>query len=213
MILVSTAKPHPQDAEYAANQKVAFLSWLPVASKIVYFGEMEPDLNSDKTRFVPSEPFPKLKPVAEFAAKQPGEELIVILNADIVLTHCAGLLSQAMREQRVSAATSKRLTICPGDLKRSKVTDSGLDIFAARPMVWKQAAAVMPEWLRFGHIQWDTWLIGFFNLTLRRNVANFTDWRCVFHPAHSRKAHPYQGIERPPDRYIHAAQIPGRALK
>jgi hypothetical protein len=198
MIAVSSCRPMGQSAEYDANQKRAWESWQRVFVAVAYFNDPQPELSSDITRFVPSEPYPLVIDLVQFCAEQ--SDWCAILNADIVLTDRLRPIEQKLKARKASCASSWRHEFDParGIEPRSRV-DNGLDFFAASPEFWAQVYHDVPETLRLGAQRWDSWMLAYFG---QKGVAGFYDLtpsRCVCHPKHDGRAYGPAG----PDVHFH----------
>ena len=69
MIVISSFRPFGESQEWDANQMRAFRSWLMFAERIYLFGEIHPILKSNKVFFVASGDYPRIRDMAELAAK------------------------------------------------------------------------------------------------------------------------------------------------
>jgi len=183
MIFCSSHRPFAGNEEYRGNQLRAWKSWNQVASAIVFFGEPEPEMRNSITRFLPSEPYPKILDLVEFCAEQ--NDWSVILNADIVTTSRLLTLEKSLKARKASCASSWRHQFDPAiGIDPCERVDNGLDFFAASPEFWKVVYNECPEELRLGAQQWDSWMLAFFGV---RGVAGFYDLtpsKCVRHPDH-----------------------------
>lgn len=189
MILVTSARPFDQDptGEYTRNQLAAKCSWERVADAIVYFNDFEPRLASPKTRFIPSEQFPRIMDMAEVCAMQPGWTAIV--NSDIVLGPKFPIVEHKLKHKQATCAASWRYEFDPARGIESAASDrlphdNGVDFFAATQPVWKKIYEAVDERLRIGCIFWDTWLMSFFATFEMSHYWDISPARVIFHPRH-----------------------------
>lgn len=209
MIAISSARRHSQDAEYAVNQKRAADSW-KLFSTVYYFGSYEEDLTRDNVRYVKSDEWPSIKDMAKFASYIHGDT-VAIINADIVVTEPILEVEKKLKELTMPAATSYRYEFDPATGLESAVRikqDRGMDIFIATPEAWKMVANRIPDYLRIGHNQWDSWICGFFCANFGFGFRQFTDYRCVFHPKHNGRIQPIKIDIDPTDEYFTRAHVP-----
>lgn len=188
MIAIGSHKPFSESEEYAATQAMAATSWHEHFSAIYYFGNYEQGLNHDKVLFAKSSGYPTIKEMAEFASHC-ACEYVAMINADIVIGPRIGEVEKKLNELSLPAAVSYRHEFDPADPKwmdsaERKLNDRGMDIFVAKPEIWRMVAKRIPEYLRIGHNRWDSWVCGFFCEHLGYGFRHFTDYRCVFHPKH-----------------------------
>ncbi len=176
--------------EIAKNQLRAKRSWEAVFDQIIYFGELEPALASARTTFVPTADFPAMSTV--LLAASWGNDLTAIINADIVVLPILKEAIQAALSGGAVAMTSQRFEFDPvtEDYAKAKVVDMGIDFFAAWPNVWKDAALRVPDELRWGGNQWDTWLSSYFNMSLQRRFVSLSRYRAILHPRHGDRKRP-----------------------
>lgn len=211
---VSSARQHTGEPEYAANQMAALRSWQSHFHKIRYVGPFVPDLASfPAVSFLEHEDWPPIAVMAKEAGSHPGE-FSVLINADIRLDPAFSHVLERMRRDRFLAGTSKRFNFHPGPAPTAavgKITDPGIDIFVANPMVWREVSRSVPPDFRIGHPMWDTWLLGWFNKKLGRKFVDFTDWKAVFHPIHQGRKSGHT-IPTPLDKYMVGAALPARKL-
>ncbi|MES2367099.1 MAG: hypothetical protein V4563_14580 [Pseudomonadota bacterium] len=185
MIAVSSHKPFAQSAEIARNQVRAFNSWLAVFDAIIYFGASESALASPYTAFIHSTERPRIRDLM-FAASLATSPACLI-NSDIVLApNASEMLIGAMK--RNEAATSFRYEFNPaqGDLSLASKVDNGLDLFLARPDVWRRCWADFPGHFRIGKPMWDSWLYMWMREHCQGKFADLSKWRLVYHPRHTR---------------------------
>lgn len=183
MMCVSSFRPLKEGWEFFQNQVTAKESWNKIFDSILLLGNPEPALQGPQTVFVPWEQFPRIKDMVRMCSVV-QEDWCVILNADIYL-------DQKLREIILALGdycwclSSWRYTYDPKqmDFGRARITDNGIDFFAARPNVWNAMYEQVPETLRIGHPFWDTWMLSFFS-KFPGNFFNLTDQRIVFHPKH-----------------------------
>lgn len=211
MIAVSSFRPHNEEAEYRQNQLRAKESWEKIFDRIIYFGHAEPELASSKTTFIEHDGWPTIREVASEAGRQ--MDVVAVLNADIVLTRNFFALECRMRESGVMAVTSRRYTFDPEkpiDVPACVIhqNDKGLDIFVMMPSLWSRIALEVPQCLRMGHQQWDTWVSGWCTYHLARAYRNFNDLRAVLHPEHNGRKMPHARWVAPNDRYVGLAEWP-----
>jgi hypothetical protein len=184
VIFVSSARvtSDPSD-EYFKNQSLATKSWRMVASAIVYFGPSQEYLESPITRFLPSEPFPKILDLVEFCAEQ--SDWSAILNSDIVLTSRLLTLEKSLKARKASCASSWRHQFDPAvGIDPCERVDNGLDFFAASPEFWKVVYQDCPETLRLGAQRWDSWMLAYFGMKGIAGFYDLTPSKCVRHPLH-----------------------------
>lgn len=208
MIALSSFRPHNLSDEYRANQIRAKKSWDRVFEKVVYLANYEADLDSDKTSFLGYSGWPRINELAQVAAAQPS--MVALVNADIVVTDPIVQVERKMVYTGIQAAVSRRFEFDASnpDFTMAVIVDKGLDIFVTTPRMWKLVAAEIPENLRIGQIQFDTWLTGFFLVKLRNAFRDFSRFKCVFHPKHGGRDMPYNPTEPLKDRYSVAARLP-----
>lgn len=195
MIIVSSHRPHSQGGQFPLNQIRAHASWLLVANRIIYVGPAEPDLHDqhNKTRFLDSEDFPRIKTMAELAASQ--TDTVAVVNSDIVLTEPVLKVAVMLAKGMYTAAVSRRHHYDPAtfDLNAAvdHIEDRGRDIFVAHPTIWRDVARNIPSVYRIGHQKWDAWVCDHWRDTYKRKFMDFTYLRCVFHPNHEERRMPY----------------------
>ena len=203
MIAVSSYKPN------CVLQQSAKRTWNTFFDYVVYLGPQEYELTGPRTAFIPSEPFPRIKTAVEFCAGQPGWSTII--NADIHLAgNFPGICNYLLSSEMQAAVSGRYQFDHPANGKPldGKIEDSGLDIFAATQEVWQAAEKVIPEMFRFGHVFWDTWMVGFFVSFCGNHVLDFTPWKAVFHPRHTGGNRPYTIDSSYRDKYILKARWP-----
>ena len=111
MIFVTSARPMGDDPVYDRNQLFAKESWERVAKAIVYLNDPQPALASPKTRFFPSEPYPRLVDMVNLCADQ--DEWCVILNSDIWLAPNFKTAAIKLKTRDAVAASSWRWNFDP----------------------------------------------------------------------------------------------------
>jgi len=185
VIAFTSCRPMGRSPEYDRNQLAAKASWERQLDSIVYLNDYEPLLASDKTLFIPHDPFPRIHDIASNCAAQPDWSCII--NADIVLGDNFRRVESILKRKGASAAMSRRYEFEPGsNLSTARVPDHdfGLDFFAAIPSVWQKVAEICPTELRHGCQRWDGWLIAFLNAVACNGFYSVTSHRCIFHPRH-----------------------------
>lgn len=222
MIALSSHRPHSRSVEFARNQKMAKRTWEGFFRKIIYIGEPEPELKSQKTTFMPGEDWPTIHSLATIAAAQP--EVTAILNADILVNPKLRVVETRLQNGSAVCASSRRYHIDPHlpNFDRAQLieSDRGRDIFVTTPKVWLRVALQIPKHLRIGHQQWDAWMTDFFN-TYKPGFIDFTLMKCIFHPYHTDRQMPFAqdivaGSSREPVSLISCAEPgaePGPATK
>lgn len=211
MIAISSARRHESNSEYAANQKRAAESW-KLFKSVYYFGSYEKDLTSDNTLYAKSSEWPTIKEMAHFASHIQGD-LVALINADIVITEPILAVEKKLKELTMPASSSYRYEFDPNDYPdlskavRNK-EDRGMDVFIGTSETWKMVAQRIPDYLRFGHPTWDSWMCGFFCSTFGFGYRAFTDYRCIFHPKHGGRETPHSPSIRSDDEYFTRAHVP-----
>lgn len=163
-----------------------------VFQRIVYFGSMEPELDSPRTRFVESEQWPTIKALALEASQHSG--FSAILNADLVVNQGLRKLISAMGLKGQTCASSRRYHFDSNtcDFESASLGDDrGRDIFIARRDVWKTVANNVPPELRIGHGRWDAWVTDWFRSHYNAGFVDFTAKKLIFHPIHEGRKRPY----------------------
>jgi len=188
MIAISSHRKHGHHkCTYRKNQIRAKESWEKYFEKIIYFGDVEPDLQSDKTFFIPCENWPFIRDMAREAGRQPSN-YVAIINADIVVTQPFRNVEIIMRASSIRAASSRRRDLTKRVLLDN---DKGRDIFVCTPVVWRNVAKEIPACCRIGHQQWDSWMVAYLRTTLRNGFAEFTRIPCIYHPSHGMRQMPH----------------------
>lgn len=183
MIFVSSFRPYDGCPEEVwENQIAANRSWNRIAEKIFYFNDRDPRMASDKTMFLPTQGRPAIKTMAAFCGQLAGWS--AILNADIVIPQSFRRVEDVLLAGDKACAVSKRYNMVEGDPSTGKVTDNGLDFFAANAPVWKLAGETIADDYRLGRIIWDTWMVNFFMFKFGNFCYDITPSRVVFHPIH-----------------------------
>lgn len=167
------------------------------AQRIVIFGPHEPDLSNRKVSFVPSEQFPRIKVMAEFAALQKNH-YVAICNGDILLDPKILRIENRMRFSNYRCASSRRWHFDPlkpmsEALETADLgSDRGRDVFVARWDVWTRIAAETPDRLRIGHGTWDAFMTDKFREHWNDKFIDFTAFRMVHHPHHGDRRRPHE---------------------
>lgn len=188
MIFLSSFRPQANcPDEIWEHQIAANRSWTRVAESIFYFNKLDLNLRSTKTAFIGnSDDKPSIRQLAAFAGGM--NSWVAILNADIVIPQAFRRVEDAIRSRACACVVSRRYNIAvDGDQSQAKVTDHGLDFFAATPHVWKAVANEIPDDFKMGRIVWDNWLINFFMLHYGNFCYDITPARVVFHPLHEHR--------------------------
>ena len=190
MIAVSSLRnfedrSHP----YSRNQINAHASWTEVFDCIVYFNSQEqPEMRNNKTRFLPSEDFPRIVDLCEFCGSQ--NEWCCILNADIVVTKTMKRIESALKTKHAWAASSWRHEFDPNvGIDPCERVDNGLDFFAAIPSIWSKIYHDVNPELRLGSITWDSWMLGWFAIHAQSGFYDITPSKCIRHPKHEHRAY------------------------
>lgn len=186
MIAISSFRPHIQNGEYRTNQIRAKQSWELVFDEIIYFGRFEPELASDKTRFIPCDGWPRICDMASEAAQHKG--YTAIINADIVVSEDLKKVVQIMGIGNVAAATSRRRELETGILHDN---DKGRDIFICKRKWWRRISHDIPKSCLIGHQQWDSWMVSYLRWFAKTRFADFTMAKCIFHPNHEGRTMPF----------------------
>jgi hypothetical protein len=211
MNVVSSHRPHSESGEYASNQIFAKQSWDRYFREIIYYGPREPDLASDKTTFIDSEPFPTIKSLSECCSWQ--EDWCAIINADIFIGPNFCEVESELKARNAKCAISLRQEFVPGYPPSSgHRVDLGLDFFAATPKMWRFIAQEMPSQFRIGHQFWDTWMLAFMSRYGGRDCYDATPQRFVFHPRHGDRRFTYK-IDTKGDQYTNRLTWPSGRLR
>lgn len=211
MVAISSFRPLAESQDIATNQIRAKRSWDRVFDDIIYFGELEPELASDRTTFISYDGFPFIALLARTASM--CDELVCLINADIVVgPHLKRTVQEALNRGAL-AITSWRYQFEPWDeeLTNVKIVDQGLDFFATYPHIWKRVSDEIPQHYRIGHSAWDSWLLAFFHANCRRSFFDITARQCIFHPRHGER-HPPHHIELVHDHYTNRIGFPSLRL-
>lgn len=205
MIAVSSYKPFESSHAVAANQIAAKNSWEDAFDCIVYFGKENPALASDKTIFVESEEFPKIKKMMEMCVTL--GDWSCIINSDIVVDPKFRIVEEKLKAGRFQSALSFRF-----QMPMNQVIDYGMDIFCCTPPIWARAMIEIPDKFRIGHILWDTWMMGFLMNITNKQVADFTPAHVIFHPHHEDRHRPFSVEDHskrdPKYRFLNKALFP-----
>lgn len=212
MIAVSSPRPHALSDVYARNQIGANASWQSVFDTVYYFGEPEEHLSGNIVQWIPiNGRFPLMRDMMGLAGDQ--RQMVAILNADIEVTTKLLTVECQMDQKQIQAATSKRWQY-DGALSERQVIDKGLDIFIARPWLWRQLAKECPAGYRIGHCEWDTWCLGMLMRYTHRKMADFTESKCVLHPVHGGRDMPLNGeVPKMPEWLYDYAKMPTRKIR
>jgi hypothetical protein len=210
MIAVSSHRPHAGCAEEIKdNQRNAKRTWDSVFDCVVYYGPFEPELSSNSTFFVASDPFPKISELASLCGTFNGWSCII--NSDIVVRPTFSTVIFDLQRIHAKSATSFRLEFDPeNDNIHPRKTDMGLDIFCANSDVWSIVSRTIPDFYRIGHGGWDNWMAGFFHLECQPSY-DFSPSQCILHPKHEHRLRPFLQTIRPDkhaDRYSASARPP-----
>jgi hypothetical protein len=200
MIVVSSHKPGH------APHHSAQLTWAEQFDFTIYLGPTDKQLAGPRVAFTPAEPFPKILEAVKVCALQPGWSAIV--NADIHMGHNFRDLEKHLVANECESAVSGRYQFNLPDISQAIIEDMGIDLFAARQNIWNLVQKNIPEMFRFGHVLWDTWLLGFFMTHCDHKLADLTPWRTVFHPRHPQGNRPYAIDDKYRDPYILKARWP-----
>ena len=184
MILVSSFRPFddcPRDIwgqQIAANR-----SWTRLFDRIFYFNNRDQRMTSNKTLFIPTTGRPSIRQMANFCGQL--NDWSCIVNADIVISTPFRRVEEALRGRQSACAVSRRYTMPEdGEISGSKITDLGLDFFAATPTVWKKAGEKIPQDFQIGRINWDNWMVNFFMAEFGNYCYDITPAKVIFHPQH-----------------------------
>ena len=201
MILISSFRPLGEDPEWDANQMRAYRSWQMFAERIYLFGEPEAQLKSNKVHFVPSEQYPRIRDMAELAARFRGK-ITLICNGDIVIDPDIRRIERKLGFAHACCASSRRWHFKPEPLMSEAVKnaslidgegrdDRGRDVFMARDFVWGKVAATMPDKYRIGHSLWDAYITNAFREHWNDRFLDFSAMRLIFHPIHEGRRRPH----------------------
>jgi hypothetical protein len=207
VIIVSSLRPADRCPECISEQQhSACKSWLRTGNDVAYFTN-EPA--GDCAR-VPCDGKPAIHLLATWCGQR--SDWAAIVNADIILAPTWPAVEAALRSSGAKAAISRRWTLPPDNdpeidedpFEDAALIDQGLDFFAARPEVWREAARFVPKQFKLGHILWDTWMLSFFVHNFK--TADLTDARVVFHPQHEHRGD--QSMMRSSDSYLDMVRWP-----
>lgn len=214
MIACSSHRPHSKDATYATNQIAAHASWARVFKMIFYFGQPEEALMDAQTRFARiqgGDGWPTIREMISFLAGQP--DWAVLVNADIIVTEKLKGVVRHMEQRGIPAATSRRWQF-KASMDDADVTDRGLDIFIAKPWLWQSLSKEIPTGYRFGHCEWDTWVLGKLMQRTHWKMGDFTPSRCVFHPVHEGRNMPLnEQVPKMLETIYDYAKLPGVKIR
>ncbi len=197
MIFVTSCRPMGDSPEYDSNQFRAYQSWLHVADAIVFFNDPQP-LSSPITRYLPSEPYPRLIEMVDFCADQP--DWCCLINSDIVVTPHFRRVEAKLKRIKATCASSWRWQFDPKvGIEPCHHVDNGLDFFAATPGAWGEIYETMhstpqgehdaAKHLRWGSPSWDSWMLGTFWKKFTSAFYNITGSKCIRHPLHGGRKH------------------------
>jgi hypothetical protein len=193
MTAITSIRPFSEcDPEWKRNQLLAKRFMEMAFSRIIIFGETEPEMKSPKTFFIESEPWPTIKSMAEEASHHNG--FTAILNADICVTPEIKKLERMMMFRGKVCASSRRWHFDPEtcDYAAAELgNDRGRDIFIARRDVWRNYARVVPSALRIGNARWDAHATDYFRGRHDEGFIDFTASKMVYHPRHEGRKRPY----------------------
>lgn len=192
MIAVSSFRPLDEDPEYRDNQIAAHRTWQAHFERIVYFNPPDTRLDSTSTGFrILANDFPTIRELCHYCGY--GSSWCAILNADIVIGQLFRLVESKLMTVRARCAVSARWNFDPKvGTHDARVTDNGLDFFAAAPDIWRRAASEVPPCFRIGHNLWDTWMLGFFKRVAGQHCWDITRQRVIFHPIHGGRRQPHK---------------------
>lgn len=187
MICLTSCKPLGSNSESDFNQIAAWHSWQRVFSQIVYWNAPERELSSSNTLFIPSQPFPHIWEFVEVAAYQ--KDWCAIVNADIITGDNLKKAMHAAKAKKAMALTSWRYEFDPavGINAHARIVDCGIDFFAASPEAWQIVWQHVPENIRIGCQQWDSWMLGALGELLGNRFMGINNFRCIFHPKHGNR--------------------------
>lgn len=187
MICLSSLKPLGSSVETDFNQIAAWHSWQKVFSHHIYWNAPERELSSPNTIFLPSAPFPHIWEFVELAAYQ--KNWCAIVNSDIIVSPNINRAMLAAKAKHAMAVTSWRHEFDPsvGINAHARVVDCGIDFFAASPEAWRIVWQYVPENIRIGCQQWDSWMLGALGELLGSRFMAITNHKCIFHPKHGNR--------------------------
>lgn len=213
MIAISSLRPFDQcTATIWALQLAALGSWRSAFGGVVYLNQPEEHLDGDKIRFVPAEAFPRIRDLLTVAAREPGWSCLI--NADIqVRPAIFKRIEKDLVAKGAVSAISRRWQFDPENQFRSlSLIDLGLDIFCATQPVWQECLRWVPDQFRIGHGFWDTWMLGFLNVTSRDQWYDFTKSRCILHPLHGDRHRPHEIDTKFRDKFLMNVAFPKKQL-
>ena len=184
MIIVSSFRPFDECSnDVWLNQEAANRSWERLFERIFYFNRSDSRMKSAKTAFLPTTGKPAIKKMAAFCGGL--NDWSALVNADIVIPQNFRRVESALRSRAAGCAISRRYTLpAEGDTSSARLTDLGLDFFAATPAIWRAAAEKIPPEFCLGRITWDNWMVNFFMAEFGPYCYDLTPSRVVFHPMH-----------------------------
>jgi hypothetical protein len=188
MIIVSSFRPFETCSNIVwLQQEAANRSWVRLFDRIFYFNHSDTRMKSAKTAFLPTNGKPAIKKLAAFCGGL--NDWSCLVNADIVIPQNFRRVEEALRGQPAGCAVSRRYTLpADGDTATARLTDLGLDFFAATNTVWKAVAEKIPEGFCLGRTKWDNWVLNFFMAEFGNHCYDLTNSRVVFHPMHEDRA-------------------------
>jgi hypothetical protein len=201
MVILSSFRPFGEDPHWDRHQMLAFRSWMMCAQRVFLFGDIVPELRSNKVSFVPCEQFPRIRDMAHLAGQQRGK-IVMICNGDIMVDPRILKVEMKLKLSHSLCASSRRwhfdseLTMNKA-MEGASLTDAqgrddrGRDLFMARAEVWARIAREMPEKYRIGNATWDAYLTDAFRAHWNEKFFDFSALRLVFHPHHEGRRRPY----------------------
>lgn len=171
------------------SSDAAFENPVGTQERIFYFNERDQRMSSAKTIFLPHKTKPTVKSMAGFAAGLGG--WTALINADIILTLNFSRVEKELLNKLAACAVSKRFTVIRttgpiiADYSAARVTDNGVDFFAATPAVWQKVADDIPPEFLFGKKGFDTYLVNHFMLNFGNFCYDLTDSKICLHPLHN----------------------------
>ena len=196
--------------QIAKNQLRAKASWEKAFESIIYFAEPDARLASDKTKFIRTDDFPRIKLMVMTAAMYP--DISCLINADIVVGEHLPVVATGLIYKGILALTSMRYEFeqdAP-NFDRSAIADHGVDFFCATPQVWHKCWKMIPDEFRIGHGGWDSWMLGFLNWHCKLKFLDITPQRCIFHPRHGERKSRYT-FSTPEPIFSHLSMFPSHA--
>ena len=187
MMAITSHRPFKDcPEEIIRHQIAARKSWEGAFEKIIYVGNVEPDLIGENVSFIPFDGKPEIWRLCQLCADWSGWSCII--NADVILGPHWRFVEPELTRYRLQCAVSRRYELpLDGSLENARLVDLGMDWFAARPEIWGAAFASVPKDFCLGRILWDTWMLSFFMQESRGNCADVTLGRVIFHPKHGNR--------------------------